>query len=60
LLPAALRTALQRLLSWPAGAWAAGGKAESRDADGMDPSVGDELTKLRWDRQAVPLTSFSK
>jgi len=35
-----------------------GAKAGNRDAGRVDRSVGDELTKLRWDRQAVPLTSF--
>ena len=35
-----------------------GAKAGNPDAGAVDRGVGDELTKLRWDRQAVPLTSF--
>jgi len=35
-----------------------GAMAENRDRGVVAPNVGDELTKVRQDRGAVPLTSF--
>jgi len=47
-----------RAILQPAAAAGVGAMGGNRDVGGVDQSAGDAQTKFRWDRQAVPLTSF--